>query len=167
MTLNFQVQKQILPNWCWAAVSSSVSFFFNQNQKGYYQAQLAAQIIDPSCSVVNNQNAGAAPPICNTPKDIATALQFTRNYAGEMARALSLNEIVAQINGGFPICCQILWANLQQSHFVTIYGYQGTQLQIGDPEAGLFYVDYNSFLYYRGGVWRRTIGTQQVPALTS
>lgn len=160
MILNYQAQKQILDNWCWAAVTSSISFFYNQNSSGVLQSALAAGLISNICSEINSDNPENAPPICDASMDIANALNYTGNYAGQISQAIAFNDIVQQINGGFPICCQILWAGFDQSHFVAIYGYESSNLIIGDPEAGIFTVDYNQFLSYRGGTWRRTIGTQ-------
>jgi hypothetical protein len=160
MILNYQSQQQILANWCWAAVSSSVSFFYNLNMQGSYQSDIAAGLLGTICGGINTSNAGAAPPQCNTAVDISSALQLTGNYAGEMQSALAFNDIVQQINNGFPLCCQISWNNSGQAHFVGIYGYETNNLIIADPEAGIFSVPYSDFLNYRGGTWVRTIGTQ-------
>jgi len=161
MILNYQSQQQILANWCWAAVSSSISFYYNQNNQGRFQSEIAAGLLGSVCSNINADNADSCPPQCNAVQDISRALEFTRNYAGEFPFAFGFNDIVQQINAGFPICCQISWSNSANAHFVTIYGYESNHLIIADPQAGIFSIPYAQFLNYRGGVWRRTIGTQR------
>jgi hypothetical protein len=161
MILNYLTQKQALDYWCWAAVASSVSFFYNQNQQGLSQGQIAGSLIGPVCSNISTVNNTVVDTSCNAPRDIANALQITRNLAWDVSRALTFNEIVAQINAAFPICCQIYWPINNQSHFVSIYGYQNNNLLIGDPESGLCTIDFSDFISYRQGQWIRTIGTQQ------
>jgi hypothetical protein len=159
MILNFKIQKQILDNWCWAALSSSISFYFNDNSKWSQSIIASALLGHDSCSTVNINNASIAPPVCDQVVDISSALKHTGNYATEISRPLTFNE--GQIDGGWPICCQILWKEFSVSHFVAIYGYQGANLIIGDPQSGVCTVDYNQFVNsYRGGVWRRSIGVQ-------
>jgi hypothetical protein len=74
---------------------------------------------------------------------------------------LSFGEVVDQINNRFPICCQIVFPGFDTSHFVVLYGYQSGDVVIGDSQAGIFSIPYNDFLTnYRGGIWKRTIGTK-------
>jgi Papain-like cysteine protease AvrRpt2 len=161
MILNFRTQKQILDNWCWAAVTSSIAFYFNGNSR-WLQSTLAARLINNVCASVNANNAQTAPPVCDVQMDIGRALTLTGNLAGDILRPLSFNEVVQQINAGFPLCCQIVFPGVQTSHFVILYGYQSTDVVIGDPQAGIFSLNYQSFLTsYRNGNWRRTIGTKR------
>lgn len=163
MVLNFRIQKQILDNWCWAAVTSSISFYFDNNSR-WRQGALAAHLINPDCGVITHAGGGAAPGFCDRTLDLARSLKMTGNFAGDLIRALSLAEVVNQINEGYPVCCQIVFPGSDTSHFVVIYGYQSTNLQIGDPQAGIFSIPYDTFLAgYRGGRWRRTIGTRKRP----
>lgn len=160
MILNFRTQKQILDNWCWAAVTSGVSFFFDANSR-WVQSALAATLISNSCAGINQVNASTASDTCNATLDVARSLRITGNFAADLMRPLSFNEVIDQVNKGFPICCQIVFPDLQTSHFVVIYGYQSSNIVIGDSQAGIFNIPYTSFLTnYRGGKWRRTIGTK-------
>jgi len=161
MILNFRTQKQILGNWCWAAVTSGVSFYFNPNSR-WIQSALAARLINSSCSGINALNVATASDTCNSTLDVARSLQLTGNFAGDLVRPLFFNEVVGQINKGFPICCQIVFPGLDTSHFVVLYGYSGSNVIIGDSQAGIFTIPYTTFLEsYRGGNWRRTIGTKR------
>jgi hypothetical protein len=161
MILNYLTQKQALDEWCWAAVASSISFFYNRNSKGYPQADIAARLIGSQCSGITTANRGTADPSCNVTGDVAKALGITGNLAWDIPRHLDLNEITDQINQGFPFCCQIDWNLTGKSHFVCVYGYEHTRLVVGDSESRVCTVDYQQFLNYRQGAWRRTIGTRQ------
>lgn len=160
MILNFRTQKQILDNWCWAAVTSGISFYFNSNSQ-WIQSALAAKLISSSCAGIDTTNAPSAPDTCNSTLDVARSLQVTGNFAGHLMRPLSFGEVVDQINNRFPICCQIVFPGFDTSHFVVLYGYQSGDVVIGDSQAGIFSIPYNDFLTnYRGGIWKRTIGTK-------
>lgn len=162
MILNYLTQKQALDNWCWCAVASSVSFFFNKNQNGFQQGDIAGKLINSICSNISTTNNNAPDPSCNVAGDLKDSLNFTGNFAWDLERALSFNELLDQINGFFPVCCEINWPVTGLSHFVSIYGYQNNNIIVGDPDFGISTVDYNSFLNYRQGQWIRSIGTQNV-----
>jgi hypothetical protein len=160
MILNYQNQVQLLDDWCWAAVTSSVAFNYNPSAK-WTQAALAADLLDNSCSIVNQNNAGTAPQICHQQYDIQAALSHINNYAWMVERYLTFDEINYQINNGWPVCCQIFWPAYNQSHYIAIYGYDGDTIIIGDPEAGVCSLDYNSLTgSYRAGQWIKSFGTQ-------
>lgn len=164
MILNYITQRQALEYWCWAAVASSVSFFYNKNQRGYLQGQIGSNETGASCENISGTNNQTYDPACNVSKDLARALHFTKNFAWDIPRALTFDEVLHQINGYFPFCCQIYWPQLEKSHFVCVYGYQGKSLVVGDPEQqSNHYIDFDDFLNYRQGIWVRTIGTQQTP----
>ncbi|RYY62545.1 MAG: hypothetical protein EOO05_02395 [Chitinophagaceae bacterium] len=161
---NYQVQVQLLDNWCWAAVTSSVSRYYNSRSR-WTQNNLAASLIDEQCA--NDGNNTGFPPQCDTVFDVATALRMTRNYAPGVNRPLSLAAIKQQIDRQWPVCCQIQWQQLEGSHFVVIYGYENDWLRIGDPSrnAGAIDIPYNELVsgYRDDGEWVRSIGT--TPAL--
>lgn len=167
MIQNFRIQSQILSNWCWAAVASSISYYYNKNST-WTQSALAAKLTGhDSCSVITKNTADISPPVCNQVLDLSGALKVTGNFAGQVLRPLTFNEVVNQIQGGWPICCQISWNEFATSHFVVIYGFNGNMLVIGDPDSGVFSVDYNQFLSgYRGGKWSRSIATQAIQPTT-
>jgi hypothetical protein len=69
----------------------------------------------------------------------------------------TLNEIVAAVDNGHPLCVRIQWAT-GGGHFVTIFGYAGNTINIADPYYGYTAMDYASFPheYYDGGQWTHT-----------
>lgn len=157
---NYQVQIQLLENWCWAAVTSSISRYYDSSSP-WTQNNLAAELIHRSCQ--NGGELSGFPPICDSVFDVATALRKTKNYAPGARRKLTLTEIKKQIDGQWPVCCQIRWEALEGSHFVVIYGYENDWLRIGDPsqEAGAIDIQYAELAFnYRGdGEWVRSIAT--------
>jgi hypothetical protein len=161
MILNYQTQIQLLDDWCWAAVTSSVAMRYN-NGSPWTQGALAGALLDGSCSVIDQTNAGNAPTVCHKQFDLQTALTQTKNFAWALPRPLTLNEVIDQINHGFPICCQIYWQAYKQSHYVTIYGYNGGDVVIGDPDSGACSLDHTAMVTsgYRTGQWIQTLGTQ-------
>lgn len=159
MILHYQTQKQILDEWCWAAVASSVSFYYNSNSI-WFQSRLAGDLLDSSCNIITIDNADNAPISCQRVFSLQEALVHTNNFAWPIDRYLSLDEIRYQINNGWPIGCQISWED-NQNHFIVIYGYEGNSIVIGDPQAGNCSVDYTSLRQnYRSGKWIRSYGTQ-------
>lgn len=163
MIQNFQIQNQLLSNWCWAAVASSISRYYNNNSP-WTQGTLAANLTGhDSCSVITKDTAPIAPPVCNQVLDVASALKVTGNFVQQVLRPLTFNEVIGQVQGGWPVCCQISWDEYTTSHFVVVYGFNANMLVVGDPEAGVCSVDYTQFTTgYRGGKWSRSIATQAV-----
>jgi len=160
MILNLQNQSQLLDDWCWAAVTSSISFNYDAASQ-WTQGELAGSLLDSSCSNINKSNAGSAPTVCNQQYDLQKALTCSNNYAWVVEGNLTFNQISNQINSGWPICCQIYWDVYDQSHFIIIFGYNGSTIVIGDPDAGVCSIDYNDLINgYRAGKWIRTFGTQ-------
>jgi len=165
MILSFQTQQQILDEWCWAAVASSISFNYDPNSN-WQQNALAGTVLNSVCSNVTAANASTAPDICHQGSSLSDVMQnYTHNLGWVVQRYLTLDEIFYQINNGWPICCQIYWENLQQEHYIIIYGYDGNSIAIGDPEAGVCSADYNDLINsYRSGQWVRSYGTQSPSA---
>jgi hypothetical protein len=160
MLLNFKLQQQLLDEWCWAAVTSSVSLYYNSNSNWQQSTVAAAALQNNACSIINQVNPDSPPSGCDEPFDITASLGITGNYAGLIQRALTFDEVVWQINNSYIIVCQIYWQQYGQSHFVTIYGYDGTNVIVGDPEGQIYTLDYNAFVdQYKGGVWVNSIGT--------
>ena len=161
MILNFQIQKQLLNEWCWAAVASSISFKYDPNSI-WQQSKLAAEILSSVCINVDPSSAGNAPQVCHQEYKLSVVMQnYTKNSAWMVERVLTLDEIRYQINSGWPICCQIYWQSIGNAHYIVIYGYEGNTIIIGDPEAGVCSADYDDLVSgYRGGQWNISYGTQ-------
>lgn len=162
MILDFYLQRQILDQWCWAAVAASISLSYDPNST-WQQSVLAAHLINGSCLNVTDPGSPAAGS-CNQPFSLITALKnCTHNYAWDVNRHLTLAEIQYQISNRWPLCCLINWPNYNDSHYIVIHGYTGSLLAISDPEIDdTRYLDYYSMVNnnYRGGQWVHSYGTQ-------
>ncbi|BAU55659.1 C39 family peptidase [Mucilaginibacter gotjawali] len=160
--LNYKTQKQILDEWCWAAVASSVALKYSPSS-GPTQAFLASQLIDQSCSIVASSDPDAAPAVCHQDFDLQKALMRSKNWSHTFEGKLKFDTICQEIDAGRPVCCQIFWPAFERSHFITIFGYTGPKVVIGDPdkEAGVCSQDFSVFAEgYREGIWTRSYFTK-------
>jgi hypothetical protein len=161
MTLNFRIQKQYLTNWCWAATASSISHYYSQFNNAFFwrQEDIGAQLLGmPFCRTTPDRLGGL--PQCNQQADLITALRITQNFNGWQNNPVTLNALYNEVNNFRPVCCQIFFAEHNLSHFVTVFGYNGNNIVLGDPQVGNYEVDYNAFLAnYRSGQWIRTYAT--------
>ncbi len=168
MVLEYQRQIQLLDYWCWAAVTSAIALKYNP-ASGYTQGVLAGELLDSSCAAIAPGNTSNVPAVCNQQYSLGDALRYTQNFAWEVESNLTLAEIITQIDSGWPVCCQIYWADRNdQGHFITIYGYDGTTITIADsdPNAVTDTIDYYDLITaYRGGQWIRSFGTQPAPLI--
>ncbi|MDQ7947243.1 MAG: papain-like cysteine protease family protein [Pedobacter sp.] len=169
MVLPYRVQKQILTQWCWAAVSSSISKCYNEFSS-WSQNKIASVQLKQDCSVVFPPS---SPAELNQLEGLNDALVITGNYAGILNRPLKLAEIILQIKVGRPIGCQIARID-GQTHFVCLFGYNADTfaLYIGDPafegEYAVRIIAYEEFKdNYDGGRWVRSYPTQPKQNLTS
>jgi len=159
----FSTQQQLMDDWCWAAATSSISYFHTPDAY-WTQSMLAATFINPVCANVNQQNASGYENTCDQAYDVCLALTRIGNSDEtlHLMGQLSFNEIVEQINANLPICCKITFDDSVVGHCVIIYGYDDSyNLIIGDPEDGTHNPSYNDFIAeYRKGTWTETILTK-------
>ncbi|HHL0960468.1 TPA: papain-like cysteine protease family protein [Serratia marcescens] len=148
--LNFNMQKQILANWCWAAVSASVGNYYGTGV--WTQCDVASNALDRNCC---NQ-----PGPCNVYGYLDSALQITRSYNGMSRSSLKMSVIQNQINMGRPIGLRCAWYG-GGAHFLVIYGTNGNYLLIADSIYGYSTRVLNSFprSYNGGGTWTHTYFT--------
>lgn len=159
--INFPIEKQLMSNWCWAAVTASVCRFYNGppiNQK-----QIVAKVkAKPICAT--------SPLIqfCNDTANIDDALQSVGHLAQPFNQALSVQHTINELAGGKPISCQLYLPSLGGGHAVIIYGaFADTSnklmLRVADPADGMLLVmPYQQLLNnYRNvqGQWIRSYTT--------
>ena len=157
-SLAFTMQHQKQTNWCWAAVSTSVSLFYNANS-GWTQCSVANSSLGQStcCSSPSSS-------FCNKPWYLNEALTTTSNLNSYTSGAQVMSTIQAQINAGKPIGCRIQWRP-SGGHFVLINGYnvQASTVDIRDPWYGNSNgLSLNTFTnnYKGSGYWNYTYYTQ-------
>lgn len=164
--LAFQMQRQLQSQWCWAAVSSSISSFYGgpNGPSGVPWKQ---------CEVANNAHALAtccddgSTDECNRDGMLDQGLVVVSHLAGPATGAPENFAYVQQeIDNGHPIGVRITW-NQGDAHAVVISGYDtqnGTQLvDVEDPyydsstyEIGAFTTGYLS----GKGQWNNTYPIQ-------
>ncbi|MFL5155636.1 MAG: papain-like cysteine protease family protein [Microvirga sp.] len=159
--LVFSIQKQLQTQWCWAAVSTSVSLYFNRSSTW------------TQCTVANTNlkrsDCCGSPSNCNTPSVLEVPLKITGNLRTMMDRRLSLNEVQGEISGNSPVCARIAWHG-GGGHFVVVSGWlvaadpdESQYLYISDP----IYLDSRVALdefpsaYQGGGDWTHTYLTDR------
>ena len=156
--LAFNMQMQTESNWCWAAVSTSVSHFYWWLST-WTQCRVAnAELGHNDCC--NNP----VPSACNVPWYLDRALTRTNNFVSMTGQA-SFQQVKNEINAGRPVGARIGW-NGGGGHFMMIYGYSRIlsmeYFDIDDPIFGKSHLAVSDFASnYRGsGTWTHTYFTK-------
>jgi Papain-like cysteine protease AvrRpt2 len=154
------VQDQLYSNWCWSAVSTSVSHFYNP-ASAWTQCTLAnAELEQTGCC------ADGSTPQCNKDWYLDRALKRTGNLQSWVGNAVALSDLEHEVNAGRPVGVRIGWEG-GGGHFVVIDGYSdpGTGpgfLNIEDPFYGKSRMPYSAFrnTYQGTGSWTHTYYTR-------
>lgn len=128
-TLLFTMVRQTETNWCWAAVSTSVSHFFNHSSTWTQCLVANAAWSRSDCCGSGASNA------CNKPWYLDRALTIVRVFDRMIARSELFSTVQNEINSGRPLCIRIGWSS-GGGHFLSIYGWQ-----ITPSGAEFYYVD--------------------------
>ena len=130
-SLTFTMQHQKENEWCWAAVSTSVSLFFNAGS-GWTQCSVANKTLGQTtcCTTPSGPN-------CNKPWFLNLGLTTTSNYASSASSAQPMSAIQTEVNSGKPIGCRIQWRP-KGGHFVILSGYDNAAqtVDVRDPWYG-------------------------------
>jgi peptidoglycan hydrolase-like protein with peptidoglycan-binding domain len=155
--LNFTMQAQQQSNWCWAAVSSSVSCFYDPSSS-WTQCKVAnAQLSRTDCC-----GAGASGP-CNVYGYLDLGLtevgHFDHFQVGTTAFAVLQNEII----GSRPFGIRVAWSG-GGAHFIAAIGAEeGDLVLVGDPGSGtISLVDFTTLQtdYNGSGTWTHSYFTK-------
>jgi hypothetical protein len=161
--LGLSVETQLQTNWCWAAVSTSVSLFYDAGSTWSQCTVADAALPRTDCC-----GAGAsAPDKCNKPWYLDTALKVTDNFASMISATLSFAQIQAEIGRDTPLCTRVRWSGGTAAHFQAIVGWlvgdTGVEyLDVSDPiylDSQIAFSDFASS-YQSGGDWTHTYFTQ-------
>lgn len=148
VALPFAMQLQEMSNWCWAAVTSSVSQYFDSNSQWTQCAVASKCLTEPCCS---------SDGPCNQPWTLDHPLSVTSNLKGSVfVGAASMVVIASEISKGRPVCCHIDWGN-GMGHFVAVTGYSSgvNDVEVQDPLVGSALLPYATFVsnYQEIGTW--------------
>ena len=153
--LAFTMQHQEQTQWCWSATSVSVNLFYHP-ASGWTQCSCAnATLGQTTCCTAGNSAQ------CNTPFYLDLALKTVANFKSMSGVKAALSRVRTEIRQCRPLCLRIGW-NGGGGHFVAVYGYSGTNINIGDPWYGDSVVSYGAFpsSYNGGGTWTHTYFTK-------
>lgn len=132
-TLPFSQQTQQQDQWCWAAVTVSVSLFYNAGS-GWSQCSLVnAEFGRSDCCM----NGGLS--FCNQPHVLDKPLSRTGNLNVMRQTAAPFPDVASEIDNKHPLGCRIGWT-AGGGHFVVVHGYSdganGSWVNVADPFYG-------------------------------
>jgi hypothetical protein len=112
----FVVENQLQTNWCWTAVTTSVSRFFS-TASTWTQCRVAETTLSIAGCCQNPPANG-----CDVPYYLDLALQTTGNFV-KWSMPPTKNDIVGEITGNHrPLCLRVAWAG-GGGHFIAISGF--------------------------------------------
>ena len=157
--LAFTMQHQQQTQWCWAAVSTSVSLYYDTSSTWTQCTVVNAELGQTTCCQNGSTSA------CNQPWYLDLALQRTGNLDGFSGGTTSFADIRTQIDAGRLLGARIGWSG-GGGHFAVIEGYKpgpGDQrVAIDDPWYGASDITYNTFAtsYQGTGSWTHSYTTE-------
>jgi peptidoglycan hydrolase-like protein with peptidoglycan-binding domain len=155
--LNLTMQAQQQSNWCWAAVSSSVSHFYDP-ASSWTQCKVAnAQLGRTDCC-----GGGASGP-CNVYGYLDLGLTEVGHFDHLQAGTTTFAVLQSEIIGSRPLGIRVAWSG-GGAHFVTAIGAEaGDLVLVGDPGSGTnSLVDFATLQtdYSGSGTWTHSYFTK-------
>jgi Papain-like cysteine protease AvrRpt2 len=158
--LSFTMQHQLQTNWCWAAVSTSVSHYYDSSSTWTQCAVANAELGQTTCCANGGSSA------CNQSWYLDKALARTGNFVSWSGPA-DFSSVDTEIDAGRPVGVRIGWSG-GGGHFVVIAGYDEALLArtdyvaIADPWYGSSDVAWDTFKtsYQGSGTWTHTFYTK-------
>jgi hypothetical protein len=155
-TLKFTMQPQKREEWCWAAVSVSVSRFYDAqspwSQCGLVNAELS---LGDCCS-------GGGADACNQPWYLEYGLERVGHLSGKLESSISFADVGVELDARRPPACWVKWPD-GTGHFVVLNGYAtdfaatppAEWVSVQDPKYGHSDYRYLKFLvsYRKVGGW--------------
>ena len=152
----FEMQHQQETSWCWSAVTTSTSIYYNQNSSW------------TQCKLVNDafglttccQDGGSSQ--CNRPWYLGNALSITGNFDHMVSSPQTLDVVQAQANEARPLGVGIGWRH-GGGHAVALVGVgNNSMVAVEDPWYGPSFISYNTFKnnYQGSGKWEGSYFTK-------
>lgn len=155
--LDFTMQHQQQTNWCWAAVATSVSLFYDPASTWTQCAVANAELGRDDCC---GAGAGGA---CNVYGFLGSSLTTVGHFDHSTGSTSTFAEVQTEIDGGRPLCARTAWSG-GGAHFLAIIGYRilGDMLAVDDPWYGKSDVSYATFgsSYQGSGSWTHSYFTR-------
>jgi len=149
----WEVQKQEMSEWCWAAVSVSVDRFFRPDST-HTQCEIAGSALNLQCC---DGTQPAQSDSCNQKHTLHPVLDGLHLLAADpITEPLTFDRVRAEIDAGRPVCVLIKWLDNSGGHFVAINGYRVTPAQkqfvsITDPLFPSSEMAFPHFISKKGG----------------
>jgi len=152
------VEPQLQSEWCWAAVSTSVSHFFDGASEWTQCTVAGSELAQQTCC----QDGSTAQ--CNVPWYLDRALTRTGNLGSWRRGTIAGWRILGQLRAGRPVGARIQWAG-GGGHFVVIAGARGPlggTVEVRDPIHGISTLPLGAFSsrYQGNGTWTHTYFTR-------
>ncbi|MFJ8313780.1 MULTISPECIES: papain-like cysteine protease family protein [unclassified Streptomyces] len=160
--LAFVMQHQQQTNWCWAAVSTSISLFYNAGSTW------------TQCAVANQQTgqtdccgAGAGGANCNSQQPLDNPLSIVGHLDHMVSNKVDFATVESEIKAGRPLCIRIGWST-GGGHFLTAMGVDApfnssdAIVAVDDPIYGRSDQVYNTLAtnYQGSGTWTHSYYTR-------
>ncbi len=165
-TLNFNIQRQVLSNWCWAAVATSV-FKYYRPRSIINQRKFVADFFDNAqCDVANPA------PACNKTASLSEALHLLNIFNGRVDNYVHPDVIEDELGINRPVCCLLQHPRFE-GHFVVISALfrhpdnpNQISVRVEDPfDASEQIVPYSELINgYRNSFWVKTYYTKPLPS---
>ena len=155
-SLSFVVQHQQQNEWCWAAVTASLSLYYDASSPWTQGSIVNDQFGQTTCTF------NGSAPACNRPWYLDVALTRTGNLAQTQPNYVSIDLLRGEVDGGRPIAVRVGWAT-GGGHFLTLLGYSDENwVEIQDPWFGQSTLDYDHFrtAYQGSGTWTHSFLTK-------
>lgn len=105
IVLKFTIQQQVMDQWCWAAVASSVSQFYMGSHAIHQKSIVAAHYgLDNDMPTDETWNRSAP---------MLAGLQFVGCNSAYKSSSVSFRTVVRALNGRDPVCVQIRWKDVE------------------------------------------------------
>lgn len=158
-TLLYWQETQEQDQWCWAAVTVSVSKFYDPASSWTQCSLVNAELNRDDCCWDGGSSG------CNRPWTLEAPLSETNNLNWTDGSAAVFPDIAAEINNRRLLGCRIGWAS-GGGHFVVIHGFSdgpnGSWVSVADPFYGSSTYAYDVFCtnYRSNGEWTHSYFTQ-------
>ncbi|HJT75373.1 MAG TPA: papain-like cysteine protease family protein, partial [Chitinophaga sp.] len=157
--LPFNMEHQTQTNWCWAATSKSVSYFYASLLNPWSQCKIASAELSQTCCT------SPVPGACNVPWYLDRALKRTNNFVA-LKGTMSWEDVKDEIDKGLVVGTRIGWSG-GGGHFMCIYGVSKVlntkYFHIDDPIYGksVLTVSQYSTNYQGSGSWTHSYITKK------
>ncbi len=112
--VDFVIQKQLKSNWCWAAVTASLSAYYGK-QNDADQTRLVTKIMHPK-----NSCEGEECKTCNRPWYVGEALEMAGILREAIPNTISEKRLINELNHHHPVVIAVKCRGIVSGHTFVI-----------------------------------------------